>query len=394
MSTVILGEKRDKSIQRRHPWIFSGAIAKIHGTPTPGETVEIRLLDNTLIGRGAFSPQSKIRVRVWSFSPDETIDSAFFQKRLERALSNRASISQSGDTAYRIVNAESDGLPGVIVDRYGDFLVGQFLTTGAQYWKNDIVSTLEKLIPNRGIFERSDSEALSKEGISPRTGALSGYPPPDLLEIKENNAVYLVDIRRGHKTGFYLDQRENRAAVASYAADSKILNCFSYTGAFAVAALKAGAHSVVNIDASADALAIAARHAEINGIDRHNCVEVVGDVFSLMRRYLADHHRFDMVILDPPKFAESRQHIDKAARGYKDINLLAFKLLSPGGILATFSCSGLVSADLFEKTVAWAAMDAGKDAQILKRLHQPPDHPVALSFPEGNYLKGLICRVL
>jgi 23S rRNA (cytosine1962-C5)-methyltransferase len=393
MASIILNARREKSIQRRHPWIFSGAIARTDGTPAAGETVDIRSSDGTLLGKGAYSPSSKIRVRVWTFDPDEDVTEVFFRHRLERAIRARTPLLNAENTACRLVHAESDGLPGVIIDRYGEYIVGQFLTTGAEYWKPTIVSLLDALVPNRGIYERSDADVRKKEGLPPQSGILSGAMPPDLVEIREGGNRFFVDVRHGHKTGFYLDQRDNRDAVTPYATGAEVLNCFSYTGGFGVAALKAGAISLVNVDASAEALSLARHNIEANVPEATGVQYLLGDVFTVLREYRDQNRRFDLIILDPPKFAESRQHLEKAARGYKDINLLAFKLLRPGGVLMSFSCSGLMTPDLFEKTIAWSALDAGREAQILRRLAASSDHPTALSFPEGSYLKGLICRV-
>jgi 23S rRNA (cytosine1962-C5)-methyltransferase len=393
MAAIILNARREKSVRRRHPWIFSGAIAGTEGAPVPGETVDIRTSDGEILGKGAYSPISKIRVRVWTFDPDEAVTAAFFRNRLERAIRSRSVLLNAENTACRLVHAESDGLPGVIIDTYGDYIVCQFLTTGAEYWKTTMVALLDDLVPNSGIYERSDVDVRKKEGLSDRSGVLSGNMPPDRVEILEGGVRFFVDVRHGHKTGFYLDQRDNRATVAPYAPGAQVLNCFSYTGGFAVTALKAGAASVINVDASADALSLARRNIEANVTNGAGAEYIVGDVFTVLREYRDNGRQFDLIILDPPKFAESRQHLEKAARGYKDINLLAFKLLRPGGVLMTFSCSGLMTSDLFEKTIAWAALDAGKEAQILRRLAASSDHPTALSFPEGSYLKGLICRV-
>ena len=390
MADIILGGGKEKSLHRRHPWIFSGAVQKMIGDPAPGETVGIRSLNGKLLGWGAYSPSSKIRVRVWTFSPEETVSPDFFKDRLARAIARRAPLLSDG--ACRLVNAEGDGLPGIIVDRYGDWLVAQFLTTGAELWKETIISLLGELVPGRGIYERSDPDARVKEGLPLRVGLLSGEEPPDRVEVREGAYRFLVDIRKGHKTGFYLDQQESRLTLASCASGADILNCFSYTGGFAVAGLAAGAKSVVNVDASADALALAEKNVALN-LPGGAASFVLGDVFSILREYRAEGRRFDLIILDPPKFAESRQHLEKAARGYKDINLQAMGLLRPGGLLMTFSCSGLMTRELFERAVAWAALDAGREVRIMKRLFQSADHPELLSFPESNYLKGLLCRV-
>jgi 23S rRNA (cytosine1962-C5)-methyltransferase len=392
LKTIVLKAGREKSVLRRHPWIFSGAVAKVTGQPESGDTVEIRAADGTPLAVGAYSPQSQIVVRVWDFEAATPITPDFFRGRLERALSMRRTLS-APSTAGRLVNAESDGLPGLVVDRYGDFLVCQFLSAGAERWKSEVVGLLGELAPCQGIYERSDVNVREKEGLSPATGVLAGSAPGDLLEIEEGGCRFWVDVKRGHKTGFYLDQRENRAIVGELARGREVLNCFAYTGSFGVYALRGGATRVTNVEASTPSLELARRNLELNGLDPGLAENVEGDVFQVLRRYRDARRQFDLIVLDPPKFAESHSQIERATRGYKDINLLALKLLRPGGLLATFSCSGLVTPDLFQKIVAGAALDAGRDAQILRRLSQAPDHPVALNFPEGEYLKGLICRV-
>jgi 23S rRNA (cytosine1962-C5)-methyltransferase len=379
---------------RRHPWIFSGAIATIQGQAQSGETVDIRSANGDWLARGAYSPTSQITVRIWSFDPHADISAAFFRVRLQRAIEARRSFLTSGQfTAYRLVNAESDNLPGVIIDRYGDFLVCQFLTAGAEYWKRDLVAQLEELVPSKGIYERSDVDVRTKEGLSICTGVLAGQAPPEKVEIQEGNLRFWVDIQQGHKTGFYLDQRENRACLAEYAPGADVLNCFAYTGGFGVCALKYGAQSVTQVETSGNALELARENVTLNDLDATRVAYVQDDVFQVLRRYRDARRQFDLMILDPPKFAESRHQLAGASRGYKDINLLAMKLLRPGGILFTFSCSGLMTPELFQKIVADAAIDAGRDAQIIKRLSQAADHPVSLNFPEGGYLKGLACRV-
>ena len=394
MPSIVLKAHAGKSLLRRHPWIFSGAIAAVQGSPQIGETVDIIGSDGIRYGRGAYSPHSQIRVRVWSFDPDADISADFFRLRLQQALASRSLPTLAFETgACRLVNAESDGLPGLIVDRYCDYLVCQFLSAGADFWKDTLIEHLIRLVPCQGIYERSDVDVRDKEGLTQRRGVVFGRQPSDLVEFREGPYRFLADIMGGHKTGFYLDQRDNRAWVAEYAKGAQVLNCFSYTGAFAVAAMKAGAAGVVNIDSSAAALDLARRQAELNGINPAKIQNMEGNVFALLRALRDEERRFDLVILDPPKFAESRRQLTKAGRGYKDINLLAFQLLRPGGVLMTFSCSGLVSRELFQKIVADAALDAGREAQILRWLSQASDHPTALNFPEGSYLKGLICHV-
>lgn len=385
---------REKSIRNRHPWIFSGAIERVEGTPAGGETVVLRTHDGGMCGRGAFSPRSQIAVRVWTFQPDEEISKAFFRNRLKRAVAFRRGILEEGcGSSGRLVYAEADGLPGLIVDQYADYLVCQFLSAGTEYWKRTIGDILWDLIPVKGIYERSDVAVREKEGLPQTSGTLRGQEPPDLIEIEQNFGRFLADVRQGHKTGFYFDQRENRRRAAAYLSRAEVLDCFAYTGAFSVAALKAGAAAVTAVDSSAHALALAGRNIALNHLKESAVFTEEGDVFSLLRRYREAGRKFDAVILDPPKFALSARDAPKALRAYKDINLAALKLLRSSGILITFSCSHHVGSDLFQKAVAFAALDARREVQIVQRLHQAADHPVSLNFPEGEYLKGLICKV-
>jgi 23S rRNA (cytosine1962-C5)-methyltransferase len=393
MKAILLKRGREKSLLRKHPWIFSGAIAKIEGHPKLGETVDILAAEGALLARGAYSPQSQIAVRVWTFDPREEVSPDFFVDRLRRAVEARRLIPGEGEPAgIRLVNSESDGLPGIVVDRYGDFLVAQFLSAGAEHWKGVVVETLVRLVPVSGVYERSDADVREKEGLPRLAGVLTGAEPPDLVEIREGPCRFLVDVKRGHKTGFYLDQRENRRMMAEFAGGADVLNGFSYTGGFGVAALLAGAARVTNVDSSRSALELGSRNAEINGLDAARIENVEGDVFTVLRRWRDAGREFDLIVLDPPKFAESQSQLARASRGYKDINLLAFKLLRPGGVLFTFSCSALMSPELFQKIVADAALDAGREAQIIRRLAQAADHPTLLSFPEGSYLKGFVIR--
>jgi 23S rRNA (cytosine1962-C5)-methyltransferase len=394
MATAILKAGRERSLLRRHPWVFSGAIARLEEAPASGETVELHAADGRVLGRGAYSPRSQIAVRVWTFDPDEEVGSDLLRTRLARAIAARAALPTTWrSSAARLVNAESDGLPGLVVDRYDRFLVCQLLSAGPERLRAELVALLGELVPCDGIYERSDVEVRAKEGREPRAGLLVGEAPPELLEIEEGPCRYLVDLRAGHKTGFYLDQRESRARLAAYAPGREVLNAFAYTGSFGIVALAHGATRVTNVERSAAALELGRRNLALNGLAPNSVEEIEGDVFKQLRRFRDARREFDLVTLDPPKFAESRAQLERAARGYKDINLLAFKLLRPGGLLLTFSCSGLVVPELFQKIVADAALDAGREATILERLGLPADHPTALAFPEGSYLKGLVCRV-
>jgi len=393
MVSIVLKPVREKSLLRHHPWVFSGAIETVEGDPGPGETVEILSGGRDCLGIGAYSPHSQIRVRVWTFQENQPIDASFFRARMDQATGSRAVRPTGKESVCRLINAESDGLPGLVVDKYGEFLVCQFLSAGSERWKDEIILELQRILSPAGIYERSDVDVRLKEGLELRTGALRGESPPELLQIEEGPCRFLVDIRKGHKTGFYLDQRVNREAVADYSHGGSILNCFSYTGGFGIWALRGGADHVTEVESSASAIGLSARHVGINGFDSGKVDHLQGDVFEVLREFRNANRRFDLIVLDPPKFVDSRNQMLKGTRGYKDINLLSFKLLNPGGILFTFSCSGLVPPDLFQKIVADAALDAGRDAQVLRTLTQAPDHPTSLNFPEGAYLKGLVCRV-
>ena len=394
MNAVILQPKREFSIQRRHPWIFSGAIAQVEGNPGLGDTVLVKASDGTLLGRGAYSPESQIRVRMWNLGNCE-IDEAFIATRIAQAVGGRSLfLAESITNAYRLVNAESDGVPGLVADRYGDWIVCQFTTAGAERWKREIVDALQRYSPCRGVYERSDVDVRSREGLEPIMGVLAGEPPPDRIEIVEHGCRYYVDVKQGHKTGFYLDQRDNRAMIKRYANGLDVLNAFSYTGGFGVAAVTAAASSVTHIDMSEPALALAKENTSLNTCHVEESTFICGNVFEVLRTFRDSAKTFDMIILDPPKFADSKNSLMKASRGYKDINLLGMKLLRPGGLLATFSCSGLMTSEMFDKVVADAAVDAKRDFQVIKRLQQSEDHPEGLCFPEGLYLKGLFCRVI
>jgi len=391
--TVWLKAGREKSLRRRHPWVFSGAIERLDGEAAAGATVEIVSSSGESLGRGAYSPASQIRARVWTFEAVESIDAAFFRRRLARAVESRRRLGlvDSG-SACRLVFSESDGLPGLIVDRYGDYLACQFLSAGAEAWRATIVELLAELCAPRGIYERSEGGARHKEGLQSRRGVLAGNEPPRELELVSGGARWSVDIANGQKTGAYLDQQTNRARVAAHAGGGDVLDAFSYTGGFAIACLRAGAKQATLIDSSADALALAERETAANEV-QERCRFVVANVFDELRAVRDTGARFDVVVLDPPKFVHSADQIPAGSRGYKDVNMLGLALVRPGGVLATFSCSGHVDAALFQKIVAGAAVDAGRTAQILERLAQPADHPVATEFPEADYLKGLILRV-
>jgi 23S rRNA (cytosine1962-C5)-methyltransferase len=389
--SITLKPGREKSLLRRHPWIFSGAIQNVDENPASGSTVDLLSSNGQFLARASYSPVSQIRARVWTFD-EEPVDRKFFRNRIKSAIRSRDTWNLSTVTdAYRLINAESDGIPGLIVDRYGDLLVMQSLTAGSEFWKETIADLLLEETGLRNIYERSDADVRELEGLVPITGILRGSIRHDPLVVQEYGLQYIVDISSGHKTGFYLDQRVNRQGVREMSKDKDVLDCFCYTGGFTVNALSGGAKSVLSVDSSAEALSLCRENITLNSLplDRYTALE--GDVFQLLRKFRDERRSFDMIILDPPKFAPTAAQAEKASRGYKDINLLAFKLLRPGGILVTFSCSGGVDAALFQKIIAGAALDAGVDAQIVEHLSQGVDHPVSLHFPEGTYLKGLVC---
>lgn len=385
---------REKSLLRRHPWIFAGAVDGVQGAPEDGETVELVDAHGEFLAWGAYSPVSQIRVRAWSWERGETIDAAFFHRRLQRALAVRDALNLKASTdSYRLVHAESDGLPGFVVDRYGETLSVQFLSSGAERWRATLTDQLVELTDARRIYERSDVDVRRLENLPERVGLLHGDLPPDSLDIHENGLIFGVNIAHGHKTGYYLDQRDNRLWARRLAAGRTVLDCFCYSGGFTVNAAAGGAAAITAVDASADALELARHNLALNDRAATSVEWLEADVFQALRGMRDRARRFDLIILDPPKFAPTSAQAEQAARGYKDINLLAFKLLNPGGFLLTFSCSGGIDADLFQKIVAGAALDAGVQACILERLFQGPDHPVALNFPEGAYLKGLVVAV-
>jgi len=392
MARLILKPGRERSLLRRHPWIFSGAVQRVEGDPGLGETIEVRASTGAFLAWAAYNPTSQISARIWDCSETTRVDGDFFRRRLQRAVEMReATLSPSPAQPVRLVHGESDGLPGIVVDRYASTVVMQLSSAGGYRWRDTLVELLAQITNPATIFERSDSEVLQLEGLPGSVGLRHGDKLTGAVRFQEGGIHFLADVERGQKTGFYLDQRDNRSLLRTLSLGRAVLDCFCYTGGFTVSALAGGAVSVLAIDSSAESLAAARTHLELNRLSGAELAE--GDVFHMLRRLRDQARSFDIIILDPPKFAPTAALAERAARGYKDINLYAFKLLRPGGLLLTFSCSGGLSRELFQKIVADAAVDAGVDAQILRWLGAASDHPVALPFPEGEYLKGLLCRV-
>lgn len=384
-STLRLKPGRERSLLRFHPWILSGAVAEVSGSPGPGDTVRVTSDGGDELGWAAFSPESALRARLWTFDPQAVIDESFIAAQIEASVARRANAPGMRHSC-RLVFGDADGIPGLVVDRYGEVLVMQITAAAAERWRPVIIETLRALPGVTCLHERSDGPDREREGLTPRHETITG-PLPETVLALDADERYLVDVRSGHKTGFYLDQRETRALVRRLAPGRRVLNVFAYTGSFSIAAAKAGAASVTTVESSGPALDIARANADLNAVDIGDIIEA--DAFEALRRLRDRRAEFDLIVLDPPKYASSAAHVDKASRKYKDINLLGTKLLAPGGHLVTFSCSGAVGPELFQKIVAGAAVDARRSLRLLARLGQPADHPVPIHFPEAEYLKGL-----
>jgi len=393
MKTIRLREGKERSLLRRHPWVFQGSVEK--GKADAGETVRVDSHEGRFLAWAAFSPESQIRLRAWSFDEAERIDAAFFARRIEAAVAMRARLGVASN-GVRLIHGEADGLPGLVVDRYGDLLSAQFLSAGTERWKQTIADALLAATGCSRLYERSDVSVRALEGLEPVTGWLRGEPGGGggtAVTITEHDWQLTLDVAEGHKTGYYLDQRDNRAGFARLVRQfgcQRVLNCYSYTGGFSVAALAGGATEVVSVDSSAPALERASAHVLLNGYNPAHHTALDADVNATLRQFIKDGRQFDAIVLDPPKFAPTAAHADRAARAYKDINRLALRLLAPGGLLLSFSCSGGISADLFHKIVAGAGLDAEVDGYLLQRLEAAADHPTTICFPEGEYLKGLV----
>jgi len=399
MAQLILKPGKEKSVLRHHPWIFAGSVERLEGRARLGDTVDVVASggkwEGRVVGRAAWSPESMIRGRVWSFDGAEIIDNAFFKRRVAAAVARRASLPELREQeGVRLLHAESDGLPGVIADKYGDTVVIQLTSAGAEKWRDAIVDALVKATGCARVYERSDSEVRGREGLEPKTGWLVGDAPDGGISIVENGVRMRVDIEGGHKTGFYLDQRDNRLLLGQLAAGRRVLNCFCYTGGFSLQALAGGAAAVESVDSSGPALDTARQNLALNPtLDAERAIWTEANVFDDLRRRKTEGESFDLIVLDPPKFAPSAAHAARASRAYKDINMSGFKLLAPGGLMMTYSCSGGIGLDLFQSIVASAARDAGRTARIVRRLQGAADHPIDLAFPEGEYLKGLLVQV-
>jgi 23S rRNA (cytosine1962-C5)-methyltransferase len=393
MHKLILKPGKELSLGK-HPWIFSGAIARIEGEPQSGETVQVLSFKENPICLAAYSPKSSIRARVWSYNPEDEIDEKFFRRRIETAVNIRKSITTPADTnAMRLIYSEADLLPGLIADKYDEYIVVQLLSAGVEKWRDVLMNILGETLRPRGIYERSDLEVRKLEGLEQRTGIISGEVPEEKIPIVENNLKFLVDIRAGQKTGFYLDQRINRSRVRQLSEGKRVLDTYCYTGGFSLNALAGGAGSITAIDSSMEALELLEENATLNGFDKKALDIWQGNAFEVLRKFRDEKRNFDLIILDPPKFAPAASALESALRGYKDINLLAMKLLSSGGILVTFSCSGVLNLIRFIEMLGYAAKDAGVNARILEILSQSPDHPISPVFPESSYLKGCIVRI-
>ena len=396
MSRVVLKPGKERSLLRRHPWVYATAVARIEGRPGSGATVEVCGADGRFLAWAAYSPDSAIRARAWSFDPAATVDDDLLVHRVRQAVSRRTHL-QPESTAIRLVFGEADGLPGLVVDRYADQLVTQFQSAAVEPWREVLLDALQRVTGCGDIFDRSDSAARAREGLPAIAGVLRGREPPPTIEVVEHGLRYRVDVRKGHKTGFYIDQRDNRHLARELAerhpargsGGARCLNCFCYTGGFSISLLAGGAEHVHSIDSSAEALRLAAENVALNGFAPSRARWDEADVFAALRELKAQGAQFDIIVLDPPKFAPSHHHVDRAARAYKDISLNALRLLAPGGSLLTFSCSGAIDVDLFQKIVAGAVIDSGADAWMVARLGASADHPLMMTVPESEYLKGL-----
>lgn len=395
MHSVKLKKGKEKAVRQMHPWVFSGAIEQIKGKPENGDIVIVNDSNNAFLAYGFFNNKSRVAVRLLEWNQDSEIDENWWRKKIRTAVKHRENLNTEHTNTYRLIFSEADFLPGLIVDRYADFLSVQILTSGIERIKGIILDELQQLLNPKGIFDRSDASARAHEGMEASSGGiLWGAEPPEFVSVKENGILYQVNIAEGQKSGFYCDQRDNRKWVAEYAKGKKVLDCFSYSGGFSLNALGQGAAEVISVDSSALALETLKRNIEGNNFKKIPHKLIQSDVNKQLRAFREENAKFDIIILDPPKYAPSRSALTKASRAYKDLNRMAMLLLNEGGLLATFSCSGAVDISTFKQILAWAALDAGKEVQFIQQFSQAADHPLRSSFPEGEYLKGLLCRVM
>lgn len=394
MIDVILKKGKEKAAMLHHPWIFSGAIDKIKGKPLNGEIVKVCSANAEFLAYGYYNDQSRVALRLMEWDESKSIDKAWYQEKLRNAIASRKHLLNADTNTCRLVFSEADFLPGLIVDQYADFLSLQILSAGIENVKEDIIGLLKEELSPRGIFDKSDAGARKHENLEATQGLLWGETPPEFIEVRENGIAYHINIADGQKSGFYCDQRDNRQILAAYSKDKSVLDCFCYSGGFTLNSLKHGAAHVTSVDSSALAIETLAHNLELNGFNAAQQLSIQSDVNKQLRLFKEEGKKFDVVVLDPPKYAPSRSALDRAARAYKDLNRLGMLLLEKGGLLATYSCSGAVDMETFKQIIAWAALDAGREVQIIKQFHQPEDHPVRVSFPEGEYLKGLLLRVL
>lgn len=393
MVNIILKKGKEKAVLQRHPWVFSGALEKIEGKPENGDLVKVLEHDKTFLAYGYFNDASRVAIRLLTYEENNIPDENWWRKRVQDAVVARKTLINKDTNACRLIFSESDYLPGLIADQYGDYLSLQVLTSGIEKVKPILLDELQKITKAKGIFDKSDLKARAHDGLAASDGLLWGTLPPDFVEVTENGIKYHINIVDGQKSGFYCDQRLNRKTVAAYAKDKKVLDCFSYSGGFTLNALADGAKSVTAVDSSALAIETLNKNLALNGFDANKVISIQSDVNKQLRLFKEQDEKFDLIILDPPKYAPSRSAVDRAARAYKDLNRLGMLILEKGGLLATFSCSGAVDMETFKQIIAWAALDAGKEVQIIYQFGQPEDHPIRISFPEGEYLKGLLCRV-
>jgi 23S rRNA (cytosine1962-C5)-methyltransferase len=394
MIDVILKKGKEKAVLQRHPWVFSGAIEKVKGKPANGDVVQLLNAQGEFMAYGFYNDQSRVTLRLLEWNKDVQVDEAWFREKVATAVKSRDSILAKGTNTCRLIFSESDYLPGLIVDKYAGHLAVQVLTSGIQNVMPVIIDELKKLLNPESISDKSDNASRAHEGLAEAENkVLAGSPPPELVEVLENNVVYGINITEGQKSGFYCDQRDNRHVLAMHAKNKKVLDCFCYTGGFTLNSLKEGAASVTSVDSSALAIETLAENIRLNKLDTTKHTAIKSDVNTQLRKFRDEGEKFDVIVLDPPKYAPSRSALTRASRAYKDLNRLGMLLLNEGGLLATYSCSGAMDMETFKQVIAWAALDAGKQVQFIYQFHQPEDHPVRASFPEGEYLKGLLCRV-